>query len=147
MTHIEHHPTTDHPLVWIDPCADIGTAAQQMVAHEVSSILVGSPGELVSILTERDLARSVAEGWPADTPVTSLAVPAPYTVDTRESLEAAGRRMLLHGVRHLVVTRSGRAVGVISMRDVLHALLQPADAALVVAMVHSGGGRPEHWWG
>lgn len=142
-------PTQQHRhVVWITPDADIRAAAVQMACDHVSSILVGAPGELISILTERDLAHAVAEGRPLDTLVSELAVPRPYTIDVHESLEHAGARMIEHDVRHLVLTRDGRAVGVISMRDVVRALLEPVEASLVVALMHSGPStHPEHWWG
>jgi CBS domain-containing protein len=112
-----------------------------------SSILVGAPGELVSILTERDVVLAVAGGVPHTTPVGELAVPRPLTIDADAPVQAAGTAMLQEDVRHLVVTRGNRAIGVLSMRDVLRAVLGMAEMPVVVAALEEhvldGAGL---WW-
>jgi signal-transduction protein with cAMP-binding, CBS, and nucleotidyltransferase domain len=134
--------------VWIDPAADLQTAATRMASNGTSSILVGEPGQLVSILTERDVARAAARGEPPSTPVGAVAVPRPFTVDADATVHAAGLRMIEYDVRHLVVTRADQAIGVISMRDVLQAMLASAERSLLLSMVTEQlASRPEHWWG
>ena len=55
--------------LWIEPEPSLRETAIRMAEHATSSILVGAPGELVSILTEHDLARAVARDVPNSTPV------------------------------------------------------------------------------
>jgi CBS domain-containing protein len=133
------HPTDDtadsiSPL-WIEPSASLREAAARMAEHGTSSILVGSPGELVSILTEHDMMLAVARGVPHSTSVGEFAVPRPLTIDVGATVHSAGRYMLEQDVRHLVVTRGNRAVGVLSMRDVLHAFLGLAETPVVLAVM------------
>jgi CBS domain-containing protein len=110
--------------------------------------LVGSQGELVSILTERDVTHAVAAGASPTTPAGELAVPRPLTVDLEDSVHAAGRLMLEHNVRHLVVTSGNQAIGVLSIRDVLAVMLAASDTSVLVAALHRAAlTRPEHWWG
>ena len=76
---------------------------------------------LVGIITERDLTAAVAEGAdPVTTPVSDYMTPAPEVLGPDNELADAAHLMLELGIRHLPVVRSGRLVGVLSMRDVLN---------------------------
>ncbi len=56
--------------------------------------------------------------------------------------------MLQHDVRHLVVTRDHKVVGVVSARDVLGALLAAAQAPMLVELMrHCVETRTEIWLG
>jgi signal-transduction protein with cAMP-binding, CBS, and nucleotidyltransferase domain len=134
--------------LWIEPAARLCEAAARMKEAGTSSILVGKPGELVSILTERDVAHAVAAGASPATPAGELAMPRPLTVDLEASVHSAGRMMLEHNVRHLVVTSGNQAMGVLSIRDVLAVMLASSDTTVLVASMHRALlTRPEHWWG
>lgn len=147
MTHIEASRSLRAP-VWTRPDADLASAARQMASEGTSSVLVGAPGELVSILTERDIAHAVARGVPPTTPVGEVAVPAPVAVSCGATVREAARAMLEQGVRHLVVSREGRAVAVVSMRDVLAALVDAPQAEVVLAVAAEGFSlHSEHWFG
>ena len=148
MTTTEFTRTTHRPPLCTDPGTDLRTAAQLMVEADTSSILVGRPGELVSILTERDVTRAVARGEDVDAAVEPLAVPEPHTVDADATVFEAAHLMLDLGVRHLVLRRGSRAVGVISMRDVLGAVLQLAESEAVFPFdLTAVPAPPEHFWG
>lgn len=135
-------------LVWATPGTELSEAAQLMLAHGVSSLLVGVPGEQVAILTERDLARAVAEQWPHETPVGRLATSRPVAIDAAGTLNEAAEVMLRHDVRHLVVTRGDKVVGVVSARDVLGALLAAAQAPMLVDLMRNCvETRTEIWLG
>jgi signal-transduction protein with cAMP-binding, CBS, and nucleotidyltransferase domain len=97
--------------------------------------VVSEPAEPVSILTERDLAQALADDVDPDTPVAAAASPHPVTVPIDASAVEAATRMLHHDIRHLVVTRDGRAVGVVSVRDLLRALVQSHTPQVVYAFV------------
>jgi CBS domain-containing protein len=134
--------------LWAPPETTLADAAARMLQAGTSSILVGSPGELVSILTERDLAQATAMGLPSTAPVLALAVPDPHTVPTTATVREAAVAMLEHGIRHLVVAHEGRAVGVVSMRDLVAALVAALPGEPLVAFgTRAAGPHPEHWWG
>jgi len=119
-----------------------------MRSSNISSLVVNEPGRTVSIVTERDLTRALADGLESDTPVTAVASARPLTVTADSTVTDAATRMLRDGVRHLVVTRGDRAVGVISIRDVLGALLQTVTPEAVFVMVkQTWCDLPENWLG
>ena len=49
--------------------------------------------------------------------------PRPIVVNPDDSIATVLQRMVIDHVRHLPVVENGRAVGIISMRDVLHRLI------------------------
>lgn len=95
-----------------------------MRAHNVGSVLILNGDELVGIFTERDLVRAFDEGAKPEDLVSDFMTRNPIVVNPEESLESALQKMLAHGIRHLpVVSPEGRVLGVVSLRDVVEALL------------------------
>ncbi|MGI5132836.1 CBS domain-containing protein [Pseudonocardia sp. CA-107938] len=45
------------------------------------------------------------------------------TADVADTITTVGRQMIEAGVRHVAIRRDGRIVGIVSMRDVLDAVL------------------------
>jgi CBS domain-containing protein len=104
----------------IDPEAMLVEASLRMETMEVSSFPVVRAGELVGIITERDVVRAVAEGDDVRmTNVGAYMTPDPFTARVDEDSTIVARRMMDRGVRHLPVTDDGRFVGIISARDLL----------------------------
>jgi CBS domain-containing protein len=78
------------------------------------------PGGRVSIVTERDLTRALADARPPETKVAAVATADPLTVAPDATVMDVATLTLRQGVRHVVVVgEDRRAVGVVSMRDVL----------------------------
>jgi len=117
------HPTT--PLR-IRPEQTIADAVTLMRQEQVGCLLVGDEVEMVGIFTERDLLRRVlAVGKPLTVPVSECMTRHPMTVHPKEPIGAAIRRMEEGGYRHLpVVNESGRVVGVLSVKQIVHYLVE-----------------------
>jgi CBS domain-containing protein len=111
------------PLVTVPPEASLRTAAGTMREQDVSALVVGVVGSPVTILTERDVTTATADGRDPATLVAQLATRRPLTVEYDASVGTAAARMLDEGVRHLVVVEARRAVGLVSMRDLLTVVL------------------------
>lgn len=99
----------------------IGDAARLMAERDVSVLPVMSDGDLVGILTDKDLRRRVlAVGLDAATPVGKVMTPDPVTLGETETVLAALLAMTSHHIRHLpVVDAGGRLSGIVSSSDVL----------------------------
>ena len=123
------------PIVSVGPESSLQAAASVMRAHNISSVVVSGPGEPVSILTERDLARAFSEDCEPATRVAALASSHPLTIPADATAMDAATLMLREGVRHLVVTRGERAVGVVSVRDLLTVLVQTVTPETVFLML------------
>jgi CBS domain-containing protein len=134
------------PAVTIAPSAPLDQAARIMRAHDISALVVGRPGELVSIVTERDLTQALADGLTPATAVAAVASPEPLTVPPDASILDAAMLMLRHGVRHLVVARGRHAIGVLSMRDVLAALVAAVTPDTILVMLEQLHVDPPELW-
>lgn len=113
-------------------------AAQVMRDHQVGALPVkGSDGELIGILTDRDLVvRAIAAGKsPGETTVADLVESAPVMVGpdahTAEILQTMGNAQ----VRRLLVVEDGEAVGIISEAN-LAQQLPDEDLAVFVRSVY-----------
>ncbi|AEM39655.1 putative signal transduction protein with CBS domains [Pyrolobus fumarii 1A] len=110
-------------VVTITPDEPVIEAARKMKQYEIGSVVVVSQrGEVIGIITERDLVtRVVAENRdPLKTTVREVMTPNPITVYDDTPLEIAARLMSERGVGHLpVVDKAGRLVGIIAKSDLI----------------------------
>jgi CBS domain-containing protein len=117
------HPTD---LRKVAPGQTVAEAVSLMRQHRVGCLLVCEGDRLVGVFTERDLLRRVlAPGRPLTTLVVDCMTPDPVTVNPKDSVSAAIRRMEEGGYRHLpVVENDGQPVGVLSVKRIVHYLAE-----------------------
>jgi CBS domain-containing protein len=118
----------------LDPSPPLAIDAEETAADAVAlmrranagCLLVTAGGRLVGLFTERDLlTRVLAKGQCLDTPVRAVMTPNPVTVEPKDPVRTAIRRMQKGGYRHLpVVDEGGRPVGTLSARRVVHYLVE-----------------------
>jgi CBS domain-containing protein len=107
-------------LLEVAPEDTLGQAAEAMVERGVGSAVVSDFGRLIGILTERDLLRAVAgRVHSSEARVREWMTQDPITATTATELEEAAKTMLEQGFRHLPVIEDGRAIGIVSIRDVV----------------------------
>ena len=110
--------TTD--VVAVAPEDTIGEAAQKMVDRGIGSAVVSDFGRLIGILTERDLLRAVAgRTHSSEARVREWMTADPVTATRDTAAGEAARLMVEHGFRHLPIVENERAVGIVSIRDVM----------------------------
>jgi CBS domain-containing protein len=128
MTHANVAPTVadiaQPHVVALDATASIGDAARTMASRKIGSVAVREGGELVGLVTERDLLVSVlVNGADAGRSVREAMRPGVPRVRADESETACAALMRDHATRHLLVEDRGNVVGVVSMRDVIESML------------------------
>jgi CBS domain-containing protein len=107
-------------LLEVAPEDTLGQAAEAMVERGVGSAVVSDFGRLIGILTERDLLRAVAgRVHSSEARVREWMTQEPVTASVTTDLEEAARTMLEQGFRHLPVVDDDRAIGIVSIRDVV----------------------------
>jgi CBS domain-containing protein len=110
------------PLVSCPPATTVVEVARRLSREGVGSVvIVDGAGAAVGIVTDRDLRRKVvAEGRDAAATPASAIMSAPL-VTLRPGAFAfeALLAMTRHRIRHVVVAEDGRALGVVSSRDLL----------------------------
>jgi CBS domain-containing protein len=124
-------PVVSRALLMVEPRDSIAEAARKMTERKVGSAIVMTdqgPG----IITERDILRAVAAGADLETaPVEDYMTHNAITAFEDWDLREAAERMTSGGFRHLIVlSMGGQVEGVLSIRDLMRALLEesrPAD--------------------
>ena len=115
-------------LITMEPTATVAEAATVMGERHVGSALVMEGDSLVGIFTERDIVRALSQDFDAPRhQISDWMTRDPITVDPESSTEDALDKMLRGGFRHLPVAEGGRAVGVLSMRDISRATAERAE--------------------
>jgi CBS domain-containing protein len=90
-----------------------------MVERGVSSAVVSDYGTLIGIVTERDLTRAVAgRVHSSEARVREWMTPEPVTLGPEATAADAAKVMLENSFRHVPIVEDGRAVGIVSIRDV-----------------------------
>ena len=113
--------------IWSVASSDsVFSALETMAEHNVGAVLVLDGADLRGILTERDYARKVKLRAleSNDTPVGQLMTTAVHTVVPTATVAECMQLMTDERVRHLpVVDDDGRLVGVVSIGDVVKAMI------------------------
>lgn len=98
--------------------------AKEMARREIGSLLVTRQGKYIGIITEVDVIRKVVakEIDPATVSVETVMTSPLITVEADLPVVDANDVMERKKVRHLGVTRDGKVIGIVSVRDFLHPL-------------------------
>jgi CBS domain-containing protein len=107
----------------VDATATLTEAAAQMDGRGVGAALVMNGDRLSGILTERDILRAVATGQVEGTKVGAWMTHDPESVGPEERPGHAAAVMLHGGFRHLPVVDGGTPIGIISIRDLMHLVI------------------------
>ena len=113
--------------VWsVDPDCTVFAALQTMAERNIGAVLVLEGERPVGILSERDYARQVIlKGKTSkDTPVREIMTHAVVCVRPEQTIEDCMQLMTDKHIRHLPVAVGDAVVGVLSIGDVVKALLE-----------------------
>ena len=109
----------------IGPGAAVLEAIRLMAERHVGALLVMEGETLSGIVSERDYARKVIlmGRSSADTPVRDIMTVAVVTVQPETAVEKCMQIMTERRVRHLPVIEAGRVVGMVSIGDLVKAVI------------------------
>lgn len=115
----------DEETYAVEPSTIIQDALKIMAEKNVGALLVISKGQMVGIFSERDFARKAALRGKCslDLPVSEFMTKEMITIQADETLEDCMALMNGRRIRHLPVMDMGRLVGMVSMRDVVSAII------------------------
>jgi CBS domain-containing protein len=112
--------------VWtIDPDAPVLEAIRLMAERGVGALPVVNAGEVVGIVSERDYARKVILRGrsSADTPTREIMTSPVITITSDQAVHTCMELMTDRRIRHLPVVERGRLVGMISIGDIVKAVM------------------------
>lgn len=108
----------------VSPDATVFEALEMMAARNIGAVLVLDRGNLVGIVSERDYARKVAlEGKSSHTTPVREIMSSVTTVRSDQTMEDCMALMTDQRTRHLPVVDHGQLVGLISIGDVVKAII------------------------
>lgn len=107
------------PVVWIEPLASVYDALKMMNERNVGALLVQIDDYLVGIISERDYVRKVILDTheAKNLKVSEIMTRDVITVNGEDKVVHCVALMRKHHVRHLPVVEAGKAIGMISLRD------------------------------
>jgi CBS domain-containing protein len=131
----------DRALFSIEPEDPVLEAIRMMADHHVGALLVMRGSELAGILSERDYARKVVllGRSSAETPVWQIMTSPVVTVSRDSSIQDCMRLMTERRIRHLPVVEHGRVIGMISIGDLVKAVIEEQQQTIeqLESYIHS----------
>ena len=116
--------TKGYDVYSVPPQATILDALKEMERRGIGAVLVMSGDKVLGIFSERDYARrGVLKGRDVTTPVDTVMTKTVYYVSPAESVEECMAQMADKKIRHLPVVEDGKVVGIISIGDVVNAII------------------------
>ena len=121
-----------HEIYAIGPDDPVLAAIRAMAERGIGALLVLRDDQLAGIVSERDYARNIIlKGRSsADTPVRDIMVADVVTVAPTDSVETCMRLCTEHRVRHLPVLEDGKVIGVLSIGDLVKAVISEHTAQI-----------------
>ena len=103
-----------------------------MAEHDIGAVLVVEGDDLLGILSERDYARKVALMGRAsrDSPVRAIMTANVVCVPPSRTVEECMGLMTERRCRHLPVVENGRVVGLVSIGDLVKAMIDEQEATI-----------------
>ncbi len=121
----------------VAPDSSVYEALQKMAEKGIGALIVLDGEDLAGIVSERDYARKIVllGQRSADTPVKEIMTKNVICVSSNHGLEASLSIMSDKRVRHLVVRDDDRITGVISIGDVVKAIID--DQQFTIEQLHT----------
>ena len=116
----------------IEPDAPVLQALQEMADKHVGALLVMRGDEIAGLISERDYARKVVlQGRSSsDTPVRDIMTAQVVTIALDDTAEHCMQLVTDRRIRHLPVVDAGHVLGVVSIGDLVRAVIEDQQLEL-----------------
>ena len=102
--------------------ASLLAVASELARDQIGLVVIGSPDDILGVVSERDIVRAVADGRdPESTPAREIASTKIVWCDATKTVREVAEQMMEQYVRHVLLVDSDRLVGIVSARDLLAA--------------------------
>jgi CBS domain-containing protein len=119
--------------IWvISPQAKVFDALKLMSEKNIGALIVVDKGRVAGVISERDYARKVIlEGKSSkDVPVEQIMTPHVYGVHPETTAEECMALMTDKHIRHLPVIDNDRLLGVVSIGDIVKAVISEQEVTI-----------------
>src|ERR1041384_1283536 len=116
----------------IAPEEPVLTAIKKMAEHHIGALLVMTGDKLAGIVSERDYARKVVllGRSSEESPVSAIMTGKVVTVTPKHDAHDCMRLMTEKRIRHLPVVNGDRVVGVLSIGDLVRAVIEEQERTI-----------------
>jgi len=114
----------------VAPGDSVLRAIEVMATRHVGALVVMNQGSLIGIVSERDYARKVVlkSRSSHDTPVSEIMTSPAVSVTPDDTVHHCMELMTERRFRHLPVLKAGRVLGMLSIGDLVKAVIQEQSA-------------------
>jgi CBS domain-containing protein len=119
--------------IWsLTPDHVVMDALELMQDKNIGAVLIMNQSDLIGIFSERDYARrGIVQGRKAKTTVLSeVMTPNVYTVSPTSTIEDCMNMMSSKHIRHLPVTENGTVLGILSISDIVTAIIKEQEGRI-----------------
>ena len=130
MTTVRNILQSKGPEIWsVEPKTPVMTALKLMDEKNIGALVVARAGSVLGILSERDYARKlVLKGRSSsDATVQDLMTSSVITVTPDQSMDQCMDLMTSKRIRHLPVVENDKLIGLISIGDVVKAVISEKE--------------------
>jgi CBS domain-containing protein len=134
-------------VITVDPSATVKEAARLMNKHEIGCLLVVKKGEVVGIMTERDLLKKVVEmpRNPARVKVHDIMSKRLIVGSPSMDIPDAVRLMLQKKIKKLPIIENDKLIGLVTLTDVARATrIEPQMIGVIKELRKNGWLPPKH---
>ncbi len=116
----------------IAPNASVFEALERMAEYDVGALVVLEQGELAGLISERDYARKIILLGKSskETRVREIMTETVETVDSQQKMSDCMNKMTQKRIRHLPVLENGQLAGIISIGDVVKAIIEDQQSTI-----------------
>ena len=109
----------------VEPQVTVFDALKKMAENDIGALVVVEAGRVLGIFSERDYARKMIlkDRSSRDTPVRKVMTEHVITVDPATTIEVCMDLMTYRRIRHLPVIENNRLIGIISIGDIVKAII------------------------
>jgi CBS domain-containing protein len=113
------------PDIRVSPTDTVYRALQLMAENNVGAVMICENDQMLGIFTERDYCRKIIlmGRSSVNTPIQDIMTKKMVTVCLDSTLEECMELMTKYHIRHLPVQEGETLVGLVSMRDVMEAII------------------------
>ncbi len=132
-----------YDLWTVSPESSVYEALQLMCEKNIGALLVFESGQLVGIFSERDYARKlVLKGkFSKNTRIREVMTDEVVTVAINDDIEQCMGLMTNRRIRHLPVKKGDRVIGLISIGDIVKAIISDQQSTIGLLNDYITGGR------
>ncbi len=129
--------------VWsIPPETSVLEAVKTLAEKRIGALLVLEGDQIAGIVSERDFVRRIAaeQVCELDRPVSEVMTRDVFTIDPEDDIEDCMSLMTEKHIRHLPVVKDGLLVGLVSIGDVVKAMITSKEFTIEQLSKYIDGG-------